>query len=107
MDVRPDLYKNIILSGATTMFPGYASRIDKELRKLYEDNNLKHAKSKNIKIPIEIIDSPRRKYSVFIGATFLSNLYSGSAYDDYWISKRDWEESGPKIILKKCQNLLR
>ena len=105
--MRPDLYKNIILSGATTMFPGYASRIDKELRKLYVDNNLKHAKSKNIKIPIEIIDSPRRKYSVFIGATVLSNVYNVSAYDDYWISKRDWEESGPKIILKKCQNLLR
>ena len=87
------------------MFPGYASRIDKELRKLYVDNNLKHAESKDIKIPIKIIDSPRRKYSVFIGATVLSNVYSGSDYDDYWISKRDWEESGPQIILKKCQTL--
>ena len=89
------------------MFPGYASRIDKELRKLYVDNNLKHAKSKNIKIPIEIIDSPRRKYSVFIGATVLSKAYNGPEYDQYWISKKDWEESGPKIILKKCPNILR
>ena len=89
------------------MFPGYASRIDKELRKLYEDNNLKHAKSKNIKIPIEIIDSPRRKYSVFIGATVLSNIYNIPADESYWISKKDWEESGPNIILKKCPNILR
>ena len=89
------------------MFPGYASRIDIELKKIYTQNTLKLAKEKKIKIPINIIDSPRRKYSVFIGATVLSNVYSGSAYDDYWISKRDWEESGPKIILKKCQNLIR
>ena len=89
------------------MFPGYASRIDKELRKLYVDNNLKLTQNKNIKIHIEIVDSPRRKYSVFTGATVLSNVYSTSEYNGYWISKKDWEESGPKIILKKCPNILR
>ena len=89
------------------MFAGYASRILKEIRNTYIEKGLKNTENKNIKINININDSPRRKYSVFIGATVLSNVYSGSAYDDYWISKRDWEESGPKIILKKCQNLLR
>ena len=89
------------------MFPGYASRIDKELRKIYEQNTLKLAKEKKIKIPINIVDTPRRKYSVFTGATVLSNVYSTSEYNGYWISKKDWEESGPKIILKKCPNILR
>ena len=89
------------------MFPGYASRIDIELRKLYTENTLKLAKEKKIKIPIDIIDSPRRKYSVFIGATVLSNVYNIPANESYWISKKDWEESGPNIILKKCPNILR
>ena len=89
------------------MFPGYASRIDNELRNLYKENTLKLAKEKNIKIPIDIIDSPRRKYSVFIGATVLSNVYNVPANESYWISKKDWEESGPNIILKKCPNILR
>ena len=89
------------------MFPGYASRIDKELRNIYEENTLKLAKEKKIKIPINIIDSPRRKYSVFIGATVLSNVYNIPANESYWISKKDWEESGPNIILKKCPNILR
>ena len=89
------------------MFPGYASRIDIELRNLYKENTLKLAKEKNIKIPIDIIDSPRRKYSVFIGATVLSNVYNIPANESYWISKKDWEESGPNIILKKCPNILR
>ena len=89
------------------MFPGYASRIDIELKKIYTQNTLKLAKEKNIKIPIDIIDSPRRKYSVFIGATVLSNVYNIPANESYWISKKDWEESGPNIILKKCPNILR
>ena len=89
------------------MFPGYASRIDNELRNLYKENTLKLAKEKKIKIPIDIIDSPRRKYSVFIGATVLSNVYNIPANESYWISKKDWEESGPNIILKKCPNILR
>ena len=89
------------------MFPGYASRIDKELRKLYVDNNLKLTQNKNIKIHIEIVDSPRRKYSAFTDATVLSNVYSTSEYNSYWISKKDWEESGPSIIQKKCQSLFR
>ena len=107
MDVRKKLYNNIILSGASTMFPGYASRIEIELRKIYTDNNLKLAKDKTIKIPIKIIDSPRRKYSVFSGAAILSTTYNVPQYEDYWISKKDWNESGPKIILKKCKNILK
>ena len=88
------------------MFPGYASRIDIELKKIYTENTLKLAKEKKIKIPINIIDSPRRKYSVFIGATVLSNVYNVPANEFYWISKKDWDESGPNIILKKCPNIL-
>ena len=89
------------------MFPGYTSRVDVELRKLYVENNLKLAQNKTIKIPINIIDSPRRKYSVFIGATVLANTYNNTSQgDEYWITRQDWEESGPDIIFKKCQNII-
>lgn len=89
------------------MFPGYASRIEVEVKKLYVAKNLKLAKSKTIKIPMEVIDSPRRKYSVFIGAAVLSNIYNKPNVEKYWISKKDWDESGPKIVLKKCQNIIK
>ena len=89
------------------MFPGYTSRVDVELRKLYVENNLKLAQNKTIKIPINIIDSPRRKYSVFIGATILSNLMNNAAGETaYWISTEEWKETGPNIVLKKCQNMV-
>ena len=89
------------------MFPGYSSRIDIELRKIYRENTLKFPTEKYIYIHINIIDSPRRKYPEFFGATILSNIYNIPADESYWISKKDWEESGPNIILKKCQNILR
>ena len=35
MDLRPEFYKHIVLSGGSTMFPGLPSRLEKELRSLY------------------------------------------------------------------------
>ena len=34
LDVRRDLFKNVVLSGGTTMYPGIADRIQKELTAL-------------------------------------------------------------------------
>ena len=87
------------------MFAGYASRILKEIRNTYIEKGLKNTENKNIKINININDSPRRKFSVFIGATVLANTYN-EAQKDYWISKQDWDECGPEIIFKKCQNII-
>ena len=87
------------------MFAGYASRIEKETKSLYVEKGLKNVSDKSIKISIKIIDSPRRKYSVFIGATVLANTYN-EAQKEYWISKQDWDECGPEIIFKKCQNII-
>ena len=87
------------------MYPGYASRIEIELKKIYTENILKNVKNKSIKIPINIVDSPRRKYSVFSGAAILSKVTND--VEDYWISKKEWEECGEKIIMKKCKNIIK
>ena len=55
MDLRKILYKNIVLSGASTMFAGYASRLEKEVKSLYKEKGLKNTADKNIKININII----------------------------------------------------
>ena len=103
MDTRKALYENIVLSGANTMFPGFAARLETEIRNLYKEKILKD-KNKEMKIRLNIIDTSRRNYSVFIGACFLGNLYANE--DLYWITKQDWDEVGPKIIQQKCQNLI-
>ena len=41
MDVRPELYKHIVLSGGSTMYPGLPSRMTRELKQLYFQNVVK------------------------------------------------------------------
>ena len=69
------------------------------------DNGEKTSKKNKV---INIIDSARRKYSVFIGATVLAQTYNCEKGENtgYWITKQDWEEVGPTIVLKKCQNIM-
>lgn len=41
IDIRSDLYKHIVLSGGSTMYPGLPSRLEKEVKQLYLKDVLK------------------------------------------------------------------
>ena len=88
IDTRGDLYFNIILSGGTTMFPGIAERMHKELVALAPSA-----------MRTKIIAPPERKYSVWIGGSILASL---STFQQMWISKEEYDESGPSIVHRKC-----
>ena len=53
VDIRKDLYGNIVLSGGTSMYPGIAERLEKEMVKLAPPT-----------MKIKVITPPERKYSV-------------------------------------------
>ena len=40
IDLRSDLYKHIVLSGGSTMYPGLPSRLEREIKQLYLANVL-------------------------------------------------------------------
>ena len=42
---------------------------------------------------------PERKYSVWIGGSVLA---SQSKFQQMWISKQEYDESGPSIVHRKC-----
>jgi actin-related protein len=88
VDVRKDLYGNIVLSGGTTMFPGIAERLNKEVVALAPSS-----------MKIKVIAPPERKYSVWIGGSILSSL---STFQTMWITKAEYDESGPGIVHRKC-----
>lgn len=54
------------------MFPGYSTRLEKDIKKIYTKEILKGKGP--IKIDINIVDVPRRKYNVFIGSGIFANL---------------------------------
>jgi actin-related protein len=88
LDIRKDLYANTVLSGGTTMFPGIADRMQKEISQLAPPT-----------MKIKIISPPERKYSVWIGGSILASL---STFQQMWITKPEYDESGPAIVHRKC-----
>lgn len=41
LDIRGDLYQQVLLSGGSTMYPGLPNRLEKELKQLYLTHILK------------------------------------------------------------------
>lgn len=88
IDIRKDLYNNIVMSGGTTMFAGIASRVQKEIEHLAPPS-----------MKIKVIAPPERQYSVWIGGSILSSL---STFQQMWVSKSEYDEMGPSIVHRKC-----
>jgi len=88
IDVRRNLYENIVLSGGTTMYRGMKERVRKEMASLAPAS-----------VKVKVVAPEERKYSVWIGGSILSSL---STFQDMWITKDEFEEVGPKIVHRKC-----
>jgi actin-related protein 2 len=96
IDLRAPFYQHIVLSGGSTMYPGLPSRLEKEMRQLYLDRVLKGDVKKLEKFKLRIEDPPRRKHMVFLGGSVLADIMKDR--DEFWISKKEWEEQGARII---------
>ncbi len=88
IDIRKDLLGNVVLSGGSSMFPGITDRMNKEMSALAPAT-----------MKVKIIAPPERKYSVWIGGSILASL---STFQQMWISKQEYDESGPGIVHRKC-----
>eukprot|EP01126_Amoeba_proteus_P057650 TRINITY_DN734_c0_g1_i1.p1 TRINITY_DN734_c0_g1~~TRINITY_DN734_c0_g1_i1.p1 ORF type:complete len:388 (-),score=74.84 TRINITY_DN734_c0_g1_i1:88-1251(-) len=87
IDLRRDLYSNIVLSGGTTMMPGMENRLLKEIQRLVP------------KCMVKIIAPPERKFSVWIGGSILASL---SSFRSMWLTKHEYEEKGSAIVHQRC-----
>ncbi|XP_004645493.2 actin, cytoplasmic 1-like [Octodon degus] len=88
VDIRKDMYANTVLSGGTTMYPGIADRMQKEITALAPST-----------MKITIVAPPERKYFVWICGSLLALL---STFQQIWTSKQEYDESGPSIVHRKC-----
>jgi actin-related protein len=84
VDLRRDLYSNIVLSGGSTMFHGVKERLTKEIKELIPSS-----------IDVKIVAPPERMYSVWIGGSILSSL---KTFGRMWVTRREYKEIGPSII---------
>ena len=88
LDIRKDMYANIILSGGSTMFSGFVERMQKELSDCAPPN-----------VQPQVIAEPDRKYSAWIGGSMFASF---SCFQNLWTSKDEYDEYGPSIIHRKC-----
>jgi len=87
LDMRRSLYSSIVLSGGSTMFPGFGDRL------LYE---VKSLAPKDIKIKISA--PPDRKWSTWVGGSILANL---STFQKMWVSRAEFEDEGFSALHRK------
>ena len=88
IDVRRDLNMNTVLSGGTTTLPQIEERLHSEMVSLSPARR-----------DVKVIAPPERKYSVWIGGSILASL---STFQNMWITRAEYEESGPSIVHKRC-----
>jgi len=77
IDVRKELYGNVVLSGGSTMYDGLPERMSKELNSLAPST-----------MKIKVVAPPERKYSVWIGGSILASL---STFQTMWIRKEEYD----------------
>ncbi|CAH8589037.1 unnamed protein product [Schistosoma mattheei] len=85
-DLHPTLYSNIVLSGGSTLFPGFSQRLENELNALNSPVNQRifvHRKQND------------QKYAVWIGGSILASL---SSFKEIYIQKKEYEEFGARIV---------
>jgi len=87
LDLRKTLFSNIVLSGGSTLFPGFGDRL------LYE---IKRLAPKDVKIKISA--PPERKYSTWIGGSILASL---ATFRKMWVSHEEYEEDGVNAVHRK------
>ncbi|KAL8265844.1 hypothetical protein R6Q59_003188 [Mikania micrantha] len=84
VDLRKELYENIVLSGGSTLLPGFSDRMRKEIMALAPSD-----------MAVKVVAPPERKYSAWIGGSILASL---SNFQQEWISKAKYDEFGASIV---------
>ncbi|KAL3852181.1 hypothetical protein ACJMK2_015855 [Sinanodonta woodiana] len=86
MDSRKHMYRSIYLSGGVTMLPGFAERLQTELKKLAPPS-----------VVVEVHASPQRYHSAYIGACALAGM---DVFEKSCISAEEWRHMGTKAFRK-------
>ncbi|KAI0073889.1 Actin/actin-like protein [Panus rudis PR-1116 ss-1] len=99
IDVRRGLYKNIVLSGGSTMFQHFGQRLKRDLKQIV-DRRLEasaaasgsHVKSSGVEV--DVISHKRQRYAVWFGGSLMASL---PEFYSFCHTKAQYDEVGPSI----------
>ena len=87
LDLRASLNNAIVVAGGTTLFTGFGDRLHREIQKLATSD-----------MKITLIAPTNRKFSCWIGGATVSSL---KAFSQMWVTKKEIDEEGNRILLRK------
>lgn len=78
------MLNNIVLSGGTTMMPGFSNRINMQLKDVLNRENISYSSYK-------VIAEGNRNISSWIGASMISSM---SSFNNVFITREEYNENG-------------
>ncbi|XP_068247191.1 actin-like protein 6B isoform X2 [Palaemon carinicauda] len=91
IDLRPSLYSGVIVTGGNSLLNGYVERLNRDLSSRTPPNM-------RFKL-IAATGSTERRFGSWIGGSILASLGS---FQQMWISKQEYDESGKSQVDRKC-----
>ncbi|XP_078588989.1 uncharacterized protein LOC144869507 isoform X2 [Branchiostoma floridae x Branchiostoma japonicum] len=90
MDLRRELFSNVVLSGGNTLLQGLPERLEKELSSIVPSSLARS---------VRVVQPQDRKYLVWKGGAVLASM---DQFRQAWISQQDYDEIGPAVVHRKC-----
>ena len=101
IDTRRMLYRNVVLSGGSTMFKDFARRLQRDIqrfcKKRHEQQQARLLASSNIQLKeteVKVIQHRMQRFAVWFGGSMLGSL---PQFYEMAHSKQEYDEVGPSV----------
>ncbi|KAI5449659.1 Arp2/3 complex subunit, actin nucleation center [Naganishia albida] len=100
IDVRRGLYKNIVLSGGSTMFKDFGRRLQRDIKHIV-DGRIAHSEQasgnhmRSTGVDVNVITHKRQRYAVWYGGSLMA---STPEFYNVAHTKQQYEEFGPSLV---------
>lgn len=91
IDIRPTLYSGLMVTGGNSLILGFTERLN---------HDLAHKCPPTIKLRVSAAPTPmERRFGAWIGGSILGSLGS---FQQMWIAKSEYDETGRSIVENRC-----
>lgn len=97
IDTRRALYRNIVLSGGSTLFKDFGRRVQRDVSRFTKKRNemaQANAKIKLTKMEVKVITHSMQRFAVWFGGSMLASL---PQFYEMSHSRADYDEHGPSV----------
>ncbi|KAI9713404.1 MAG: Arp2/3 complex subunit, actin nucleation center [Bogoriella megaspora] len=99
IDVRRGLYKNIVLSGGSTLYKSFGRRLQRDIRHLVEEriaaSERRSGGAKSGGLEVQVVEHKRQRHGPWFGGSLLGQT---PEFRSYCHTKAEYEEVGPSIV---------